>query len=303
MKKAHPLTELSRAARDGWSNIKKHSRRKGIQMVALAMLLALLMREDFSFQLSLGKPESFSASMANDNAYYASAELASFESSEEVLKKAEPSAKRKSAKKVSMASLNVANEATATSSAFTEEERQAAEEISNLIVLLNPDYIRRKNLSREVARKKYNNCIQYVRQYLKVAREQARKVNIPVSITLAQGLLESNAGDSRLSQKANNHFGIKCFSRTCSKGHCMNATDDSHKDFFIIFPSGEESFRARSAFLQKDRYKHLLKLKPTNYKAWANGLKKAGYATDPHYAEKLIKIIEGLKLYVYDNES
>ena len=80
----------------------------------------------------------------------------------------------------------------------------------------------------------------------------------------------------------------------------MNATDDSHKDFFRMFSSADLSFEARSQFLLKNRYKHLTKLKRSNYKAWAHGLKKAGYATDPNYAEKLIKIIEVLNLQYFD---
>jgi flagellum-specific peptidoglycan hydrolase FlgJ len=196
--------------------------------------------------------------------------------------------------------LNLANEATATSNALSPQQKEAAARISNLSIALDPDFARRKNLDPAVVREKMRICRQYIQTYLETAREEARKFNIPVAITLAQGLLESNAGESRLAVKANNHFGIKCFSRTCDKGHCMNATDDSHKDFFVVFGSGTESFRARSKFLCKDRYKHLLQLKRTEYKKWAHGLKKAGYATDPNYARKLIALIENLKLYVYD---
>ena len=123
---------------------------------------------------------------------------------------------------------------------------------------------------------------------------------IPSSITLAQGLLESNIGESRLAQENNNHFGIKCFSKQCAKGHCTNFNDDHHKDFFRKFSTLEESYAAHSQLLQKDRYQNLFRLKKTDYKGWARGLKKAGYATDPQYAEKLIRIIEDLELYQYD---
>jgi flagellum-specific peptidoglycan hydrolase FlgJ len=119
---------------------------------------------------------------------------------------------------------------------------------------------------------------------------------------LAQGLLESNAGDSRLAVDANNHFGIKCFSRSCQKGHCKNFTDDTHKDFFRTYPSVWESYRAHSLFLQRDRYKHLLNLSKKDYKGWAHGLKKAGYATDKRYAYKLISLIETLNLHQYDKK-
>ena len=127
-----------------------------------------------------------------------------------------------------------------------------------------------------------------------------RKYGIPASITLAQGLIESNAGESRLSKENNNHFGMKCFSKKCKKDHCSNFTDDSHKDFFRKYTTAWESYRAHSIMLGGDRYKHLKKLDKSDYKSWARGLKKAGYATDRRYAEKLIHIIEEMELYQYD---
>ena len=140
----------------------------------------------------------------------------------------------------------------------------------------------------------------YIARFATVAEHEMKKYGIPASITLAQGLIESNAGDSRLSTKNNNHFGIKCFSSKCGKGHCSNFTDDSHKDFFRKYATAWESYRAHSIMLQGKRYRNLQKLGTQNYKAWAHGLKKAGYATDPRYAEKLIRIIEELKLNRYD---
>lgn len=140
----------------------------------------------------------------------------------------------------------------------------------------------------------------YVARFAKVAQNEMEKYGIPASITLAQGLLESNAGESTLALKNNNHFGIKCFSRSCRKGHCSNHTDDSHKDFFRKYNSAWESYRAHSHLLRADRYKPLYKLPPDDYKRWAHGLKKAGYATDKYYAEKLINLIEELSLHQYD---
>lgn len=142
--------------------------------------------------------------------------------------------------------------------------------------------------------------LDYIEKYLPLAKEEKRKYKIPVSITLAQGLLESNIGDSRLATENNNHFGIKCFSRTCRRGHCTNFNDDHHKDFFRKFNTVGESFHAHSKLLQKPRYNALFKLKITDYKGWAHGLKKAGYATDPRYGPKLIRIIEDLDLHKYD---
>lgn len=140
----------------------------------------------------------------------------------------------------------------------------------------------------------------YVKRFAKVAQTEMTKFGIPASIVLAQGLLESNAGDSQLAVKNNNHFGIKCFSRSCHKGHCSNFTDDSHKDFFRIYQSPWESYRAHSYLLSAPRYKKLYQLGRTDYKDWAVELKKAGYATDKHYGEKLINLIEELNLHQYD---
>lgn len=143
--------------------------------------------------------------------------------------------------------------------------------------------------------------LDYVADYASLAQAEMRKHKIPASITLAQALLESNIGSSSLAKKNNNHFGIKCFSRSCKKGHCSNFTDDSHKDFFRIFDSVGASFDAHSQLLKKDRYADLFRLSITDYKSWAKGLSKAGYATDPHYAQKLISLIENLGLAEYDS--
>lgn len=141
----------------------------------------------------------------------------------------------------------------------------------------------------------------YVSRFVKVAQAEMRKYGIPASIKLAQGLVETNAGASRLSTKNNNHFGMKCFSKKCKKGHCSNFTDDSHKDFFRIYKSAWASYRSHSEMLTTTkRYRPLFELAPTDYRGWAHGLSKAGYATDKQYAEKLIRTIEELQLYVYD---
>lgn len=147
---------------------------------------------------------------------------------------------------------------------------------------------------------KQKRQLAYVADYRSLAQQEMRESGVPASITLAQGLLESNIGKSRLAKENNNHFGIKCFSKSCKKGHCTNFSDDSHKDFFMKYKSAEESYHAHSRLLKKDRYKKLFKLDVTDYKSWAKGLSKAGYATDPKYANKLIKLIEELELAVYD---
>ena len=141
----------------------------------------------------------------------------------------------------------------------------------------------------------------YLDRFAATATTEMQQFGIPASITLAQGLLESNAGASPLATRNNNHFGIKCFSKTCKKGHCRNFSDDSHKDFFRVYPSAWESYRAHSKMLKrKKRYRKLFDLEPTDYRSWARELRRAGYATDPQYAEKLIDLIEGLELWQYD---
>lgn len=158
---------------------------------------------------------------------------------------------------------------------------------------------KKRELTPEEAAKRRKQ-LAYVRQYKHLAEAEMESHQIPASITLAQALLESNIGESRLARENNNHFGIKCFSKKCRRGHCSNFNDDHHKDFFRMFDSVKESFQAHSKVLEKDRYRRLFRLELTDYKGWAHGLRKAGYATDPRYGEKLIRIIEDLELYQYD---
>jgi flagellum-specific peptidoglycan hydrolase FlgJ len=143
---------------------------------------------------------------------------------------------------------------------------------------------------------KLNPVEKYIQRFKQVAINEEKKFGIPASITLAQGILESQTGTSRLVKEANNHFGIKCFSNKCKKGHCINFSDDSHKDFFVVFPTAWESYRAHSLLISKDRYKQLKNLSNEDYVSWAKGLLKSGYATDKKYAEKLISVIERYEL-------
>ena len=139
----------------------------------------------------------------------------------------------------------------------------------------------------------------YIERYADIAVREMYRSGVPASITLAQGLLESAAGQSRLATKGNNHFGIKCHNDW--KGKTMRADDDRPKECFRVYGSPEQSFRDHSDFLRyRDRYKFLFELKITDYKGWAHGLKKAGYATDPGYAGKLIDYIERYDLAQYD---
>ena len=131
--------------------------------------------------------------------------------------------------------------------------------------------------------------------------EQMNLHRIPASITLAQGLLESAAGRSALARNANNHFGIKCGSSWTGKYYVQD--DDYKNERFRVYRSVRESYEDHSQFLMKPRYKELFHLKPTDYKGWARGLKRAGYATNPRYAELLINMVERYHLHKYDNEA
>lgn len=146
---------------------------------------------------------------------------------------------------------------------------------------------------------KYKQTIAYINKYKRVALEEYSSKGLLPSITLAQGIIESNNGNSVLALKNKNHFGIKCFSRRCKRGHCSNFTDDSHKDFFLIFKKDEDSFREHSRLLTSARYSKLFLSK--DYKWWAKTLKECGYATDPLYDTKLVGVIEKYQLFKLDN--
>lgn len=142
----------------------------------------------------------------------------------------------------------------------------------------------------------------YIEKYASMAVEEMYRSGVPASITLAQGMLESRNGLSVLAVKGNNHFGIKCHNSWY--GGRIYHDDDRRKECFRKYKSPEESFRDHSDFLRyRDRYKFLFDLRTTDYKGWAYGLKKAGYATDPAYPRKLINLIETYKLYQYDTKS
>ena len=140
--------------------------------------------------------------------------------------------------------------------------------------------------------------LNYIDEYKDIAIEQQRRHGIPASITLAQGLLESQAGQSRLATAGNNHFGIKC---TGWAGDTIRHDDDELQECFRSYASAAESYNDHSLFLKRKRYEPLYALDITDYKGWAQTLKKCGYATDPKYPEKLINIIETYELFQYDD--
>ncbi len=138
----------------------------------------------------------------------------------------------------------------------------------------------------------------YIEKYCDLAVEQQHLHGIPASITLAQGLLESGAGMSRMAREGNNHFGIKCHKDWT--GDTLLRNDDAPNECFRVYESPQHSFSDHSKFLLRKRYESLFKLDPLDYKGWATELKKCGYATDPNYASRLITIIERYALYLYD---
>ena len=143
-----------------------------------------------------------------------------------------------------------------------------------------------------------NNVNDYIDYFSGVAMDEMRTYKIPASITLAQGILESGSGKGRLSVEANNHFGIKCHDW---KGPKIFHDDDEAQECFRKYSAPEYSYRDHSIFLTtRSRYSDLFDLSISDYKNWAKGLKKAGYATDKNYPNKLINLIENYKLFVYD---
>jgi LysM repeat protein len=140
---------------------------------------------------------------------------------------------------------------------------------------------------------------QYIEKYKAIAISEMIRTGVPASITLAQGILESSSGNSQLSTEAKNHFGIKCHKDW--KGPKMYMDDDTIGECFRVYGSAEESFTDHSNFLRtRPRYSFLFDLDKTDYRGWALGLKKAGYATNPNYAQLLIDLIEKMQLMQYD---
>ncbi len=158
-----------------------------------------------------------------------------------------------------------------------------------------------KEIPQRVLEGYHQKAFDYVERFGRIAIGEQEKYGIPASITLAQGLLESGFGKSRMALTINNHFGIKCTAyQRQQKGKCYIFADDTKYDRFVKFENAWASYRAHSKVLQNKRYEGLYVLKPTDYEGWALGLQKAGYASDKNYARKLVRIIELYELYEYD---
>ncbi len=154
-----------------------------------------------------------------------------------------------------------------------------------------------------------DKALAYISNYQSLAISEMQRTGIPASIKLAQGLLESGWGESTLAKEANNHFGIKCGSQWTGQEYYVYDDDYKNgkkiKSCFRVFSSAHESYVAHSEFLsnpKKERYALLFYFPSSDYKAWAYGLKDAGYATDPNYPNKLISIIEKYELHKLDGE-
>lgn len=165
-----------------------------------------------------------------------------------------------------------------------------------------------KTISKEAEEKEIVNGVEvkigstedYIKLFKTIAQEEMQLYGIPASITLAQGILESNSGKGRLAVEGNNHFGIKCHEWTGDK---IYHDDDASQECFRKYNDSKYSFRDHSLFLsQRSRYAALFKLKKEDYKGWAKELRRAGYATDTKYPDKLIGLIERYELYKYDQE-
>ena len=143
---------------------------------------------------------------------------------------------------------------------------------------------------------------EYVEKYKAIAIAHMERYGIPASITMAQGILESDSGNSRLSLSSNNHFGIKC--KKHWTGDRVYHDDDAKGECFRAYPTVEASYQDHADFLdQSPRYDSLFSYPSDDYRRWARGLKAAGYATAPDYAERLVNIIESMKLYLLDKDN
>lgn len=153
-------------------------------------------------------------------------------------------------------------------------------------------------ITADLAAQERTTIEQYVEQFRDIAISEMKRSGVPAAITLAQGILESENGNSDLVKKSNNHFGIKC--KSTWAGDSVNHDDDAEGECFRAYDNAEESYRDHSNFLKgNQRYAFLFNLDPEDYKAWAKGLKKAGYATNPRYPELLIKYVEQYNLQQY----
>lgn len=178
----------------------------------------------------------------------------------------------------------------------TSSRSKSRNSISNRDVRRNNSSIQKAN--RAAADYKSLSSLDYIERFKAIAIQEMNQYGIPASITLAQGLFESGAGNSELARFANNHFGIKCTADW--KGKSYYKDDDQVNDCFRVYDNPEDSFRDHSTFLKRKNYAKLFELDKNDYEGWAKGLKAAGYATNPKYPELLINLIVKYNLDQYD---
>src|ERR1700744_3983083 len=169
--------------------------------------------------------------------------------------------------------------------------------ISNRDARRNNQAVQHSNSSSIAGYTPYTS-LTYIEKFKTIAIQEMNLYGIPASITLAQGLFESGSGNAELARVANNHCGIKCTSDWKGKGYYKD--DDSHNDCFRVYDRPEDSFRDHSEFLKRPRYTKLFLLDKNDYVGWANGLKAAGYATNPNYPQLLVSSIQKYNLDQYD---
>lgn len=282
-----------------WQTIRPKVKAIGRRVIFAVLVLLLISNQEISFHIHIGQPALTATTLVADASTRSAAPKAVPASLIDIQASQKWWQTIRAEKDDIRDELNLANAATAVGDALTVEQQAAAAQYSNLGFIVNPSYAIQKGVDPKIVAFKLQKCQNYIAQFQQTAFEEAKLYGIPIAITLAQGLLESNAGDSKLAKSDNNHFGIKCKPK-CIGCRCANYTDDSKYDMFRVFDTPWYSFREHSKLLNGNRYKHLKQLSRSDYKNWARGLQAAGYATDKHYAEKLIKIIEGLQLQRLD---
>ena len=181
-----------------------------------------------------------------------------------------------------------------------ENKKERQERRTPVAMERNEDRSSERETERSTPRTYVDKVAEYIRLYSPIAKQEMELYRIPASITLAQGILESGAGEGDLTRRANNHFGIKCHGW---EGESVFHDDDRRGECFRKYADPKYSFRDHSLFLtERKRYAGLFELDIDDYEGWAKGLRAAGYATDRKYPEKLINIIERYELYRYDDE-
>lgn len=182
-----------------------------------------------------------------------------------------------------------------TATILTEAEKIEAAKYSNLGFALNPNYVREQGISAAIVAHKRQICADYIEMFMPIAKEEARLFGVPAAITMAQALLESDAGARDLAALENNHFGLKC-AKKGGAARCAKFMEGGQTVYYQVFASPWFSFRANTKLLKSSKYGHLLQLEGTDYENWAYGLQAAGYNNSPKYGQQLIAIIRAFGL-------